>query len=201
MSLLRLQLTRSTFAVPRPTLLRTFITTPPRLAAESHSTPAKTTAFQSLQPELKAAMRAKDKPRLTTLRALLAEITNASKTAKPIENDVTLYALLAKQIKASNGAIEEFANAKREDLVEKERAQLSVLEELKGKIEVVGEGEIESAVRDVLKQVQEANEKQGKPKGDVNVGAVMGRVMGRLHGPVDADAVKSKVAEIAGQSG
>jgi uncharacterized protein YqeY len=198
MSLLRLHLTRSIFAFTRPTLFRTFITTPPRLSADSKPAPA-TTTFQSLQSELKNAMRAKDKPRLTTIRALLAEITNASKTAKPIENDATLFALLSKQVKASNSAIEEFEKAKREDLVEKERAQLSVLEELKGKIKVVDEQEIESVVRDVLKQVQEANEKQGKTNADVNVGAVMGRVMGRLGGPVDADAVKSKVAEIVGQ--
>jgi uncharacterized protein YqeY len=174
--------------MPRPTLLRTFVTTAPRLSADGKPAPA-TTTFQSLQSELKNAMRAKDKPRLSTIRALLAEITNASKTAKPIENDTTLYALLAKQIKASNSAVEEFEKAKREDLVEKERAQLSVLEELQGKIAVVSDEEIESAVREVLKQVQE------KSKGDVNAGAVMGRVMGRLHGPVDADAVRTKVEE------
>jgi uncharacterized protein YqeY len=188
MSLFRLQFPRSSLAMPRPTLLRTFVTTSPRLSADGKPAPA-TTTFQSLQSELKNAMRAKDKPRLSTIRALLAEITNASKTAKPIENDTTLYALLAKQIKASNSAVEEFEKAKREDLVEKERAQLSVLEELQGKIAVVSDEEIESAVREVLKQVQE------KSKGDVNAGAVMGRVMGRLHGPVDADAVRTKVEE------
>jgi len=197
MSLLRLHIMRSTLTTPRPTLLRTFLTTAPRLSADSKPTPA-TTTFQSLQSELKNAMRAKDKPRLSTLRALLAEITNASKTAKPIENDASLYALLSKHVKASNSALEEFEKAKREDLVEKERAQLSVLEELKGKIQVVGEEEIESVVRDVVKQLQEANEKQAK-KADVNVGAVMGRAVGRLVGPVDMDAVKSKVAEIVGQ--
>jgi uncharacterized protein YqeY len=188
MSLFRLQFPRSSLAMPRPTLLRTFVTTAPRLSADGKPASA-TTTFQSLQSELKNAMRAKDKPRLSTIRALLAEITNASKTAKPIENDTTLYALLAKQIKASNSAVEEFEKAKREDLVEKERAQLSVLEELQGKIAVVSDEEIESAVREVLKQVQENS------KGDVNAGAVMGRVMGRLHGPVDADAVRTKVEE------
>ncbi|KAF2684342.1 GatB/YqeY domain-containing protein [Lentithecium fluviatile CBS 122367] len=197
MSLLRLHLTRSTFATPRP-LVRTFLTTP-RLSTDSTPRQDATTTITSLQSELKTAMRAKDKPRLTTLRSLLAEITNASKTAKTIENDSHLYLLLTRQIKASKTALEEFEKAKRVDLMEKEKAQLIVLEELKGRIAVLGEDEIESTVRAVLKGLQEANQKQGKAKGGFDVGAVVGRTMGRLSGPVDVEVVHRKATEIIGQ--
>jgi uncharacterized protein YqeY len=143
-------------------------------------------------------MRAKDKPRLSTIRSLLAEITNASKTAKPIETDVHLYGLLARHIKAANTALEEFEKAERSDLVEKEQAQLTVLEELKGRIEVVGEEEIEIVVKKTLKQLQEASEKQGK-KVEINVGSVTGKAMGTLGlsgKPVDVDVVRRKAEEM-----
>src|SRR5262245_51749597 len=120
MSFVRLHLARPSGSCSRPALLRrAFLATPRR--GQDGSTP--TVVLSTLQPDLKTALRSKDKPRLAVLRALLAEITNASKTAKPIATDSHFYTLLARQIKSSNAAIEEFAAAKREDLVEKERGQ------------------------------------------------------------------------------
>jgi uncharacterized protein YqeY len=199
MSLFRLNLTRSTWASPRPVLVRTFVTTR-CLCSDSNLTPTATT-LTSLQAELKYAMRAKDKPRLNAIRSLLAEITNASKTTKPVETDANLYSLLSRQIKAANTALEDFEKAKRSDLIGKEQAQLAVLEELRGRIEVVGEQQVESVVRGVLNQLEEANKKQDR-SADVNFGAVFGRVMksfGTSGKPVDADVVQRKVNEVLAQ--
>lgn len=191
MSLLRLQLTRAALAPPRLLLRRSFLATCP---LSSDSQPPASTTLRSLQTELKNAMRAKDKPRLTAIRAVLAEITNASKTAKPVDSDAHLYTLLLKQIKASNAAIDEFDKAEREDLVSKEKAQLSVLEELKGRITVVGEADVESAVRAAVEALR------SKGNGTVNPGAVVGVAMGKLSsaGPVDVQMVKAKADELAG---
>lgn len=158
----------------------------------SDAQPSATATLQSLQPELKNAMRAKDKPRLTALRAILAEITNASKTAKPVENDAALYTLLQRQIKAAHTAIDEFDKAKREDLVDKEKVQLAVLEELKGRIRVVGKADVESAVKEVVEALR------AKGDGKVNAGAVIGMVMAKLNkaGPVDGEVVRAKVNEV-----
>lgn len=147
------------------------------------------TVLSTLQPDLKAALRSKDKPRLTVLRSLLAEITNASKTPKPIDTDSHFYNLLQKQIKSSNAAVDEFAAASREDLVDKERSQLKVLEEYAARIPTVAEDEVEAVVREVVQQLGDK----------AKVGSVMGRALGKMGGrPVDAEMVKRKVEEIVG---
>src|SRR3954471_6261859 len=64
--------------------------------------------LSKLRTDLKSAMRAKDTARLSVLRSLLADITNASKTSSPITNDVALLALLRKRISASQTATDEF---------------------------------------------------------------------------------------------
>ncbi|OAA59561.1 hypothetical protein SPI_05759 [Niveomyces insectorum RCEF 264] len=93
----------------------TTATTPPLLA--------------KLKGDLKAAMKAKDAPRLTVLRTILAATLNASKTAQPIRTDAQLVALLRKTARASQEAAAEFRGADRADLAEKEEAQIRVLEE------------------------------------------------------------------------
>ncbi|KAJ4291852.1 hypothetical protein N0V90_009748 [Kalmusia sp. IMI 367209] len=179
MSLLRLTYRRN--------VLRAFHTT--RLLLSESTNAQHSSVLSTLQPELKTALRSKDKPRLTVLRSLLAEITNASKTSKPIATDASLFSLLSKQIKASQAAVEEFEKAKRDDLVEKERSQLSVLEGLLNKIEKVDDGEIREAVAEVVKE----------GKGN-NVGAVIGKTMGKFGGrPVDAEAVRRIVGEVLGE--
>lgn len=170
----------------RSTFRRTFCTTRSLLSDASATKPS---VVSSLQTELKAALRSKDKPRLNALRALMAEITNASKTTKPIDNDASLFTLLSKQIKASQTAVEEFEKAKRDDLVEKERSTLNVFEDLSGKIDKVGESEI----REIVTEVANAGAK--------NVGMAMGKTMGKLSGrPVDSELVKKIVEEVVGGS-
>ncbi|KAF1980143.1 altered inheritance of mitochondria protein 41, mitochondrial [Bimuria novae-zelandiae CBS 107.79] len=177
-----LRLARATLSLRHSLLRRTFLTTRP-LFTDSP------TVLSTFQPELKLAMRAKDKPRLTVLRALLAEITNASKTPKPVSNDAALFSLLSKQIKASQGALQEFEAAKREDLVEKERGQLSILEGYLAQIETVKEVEIRAMAEEAVGGMQGAK-----------AGQVMGKVMGKISGrPVDSDVVKKIVEEVVAQ--
>lgn len=143
-----------------------------------------------LQADLKNAMRSKNKPALNTIRALQAEIINASKTAKPITTDGALYSLIQKQIKSSSASIEEFRNAKRDDLVEKEQAQLDVLKGYAGEIPTVGESEIDALVKSVL---------EGLEEGKRSAGSVMGKVMSSIKGrPVDLEYVTKKIQEAIG---
>lgn len=167
-------------AFRQPFLRRTFLATRPLFHAD--------TVVKSLKSELMAAMRAKDKPRLTVLRALLADITNASKTTKPVDDDAALYSLLTKQIKASSAAVEEFAHAKRDDLVEKERGQMTILRGFLEQIEIVPE----ETVR------QFAEEAVAETEGEVKSGALMGKVMKKLEGkPADMAMVRRVLEEVA----
>lgn len=80
--------------------------------------------------------------RLAVLRSVLAEVTNAAKTSNPMKTDVQMLGLLRKRTQSAKEAISEFQNAKRDDLAEKEQAQVSVLEEYASTVKTMGEDEI-----------------------------------------------------------
>ncbi|KAJ4363077.1 Altered inheritance of mitochondria protein 41 mitochondrial [Neocucurbitaria cava] len=168
----------------RPLCLRTAV----RFSSTSTS---EAIILPRLQSDLKNAMRAKNKPALNTIRALQAEIINASKTAKPITTDGAFYSLVQKQIKASNTAIGEFQAAKRDDLVAKEQEQLDVLQKYADEIPKVAESEIDDMIEKVVAGLEE---------GKRSFGAVMGKVMGAISGrPHDVEYVTKKIQETVGK--
>ncbi|TVY52847.1 Altered inheritance of mitochondria protein, partial [Lachnellula suecica] len=95
-------------------------------------------------------MRAKDTARLSVLRSLLSSTLNASKTSSPINTDLQMLSLLRKSSAQGKTASEEFRKNGREDLAAKEEAQVGILEEYAGGVEVVGEGEIRGVVEGVV---------------------------------------------------
>lgn len=128
--------------------------------------------YQTYPPprtDLKTAMRAKDAPRLTVLRALLASTLNASKTSTPITTDLALRALILKHLSSSRAAVEDFQKANRADLIAKEESQISILEEYSGGVEMMPESE----VRDVVRALVGSMKKEG---GKLSVGDVSRRV-------------------------
>ena len=110
-----------------------------------------------LKGDLKAAMKAKDAPRLSVLRSVLSATLNASKTAQPIDTDAKLVGLLRKSARAAQDAVEEFKSAGRSDLVEKEEAQIRVLEAYvqDSGITIVSHVELHAAVEHVLGELKE----------------------------------------------
>ena len=87
---------------------------------------------------------------MNAIRATLSEVTNAAKGATPIKTDVQLLALLRKKATASKNAANMFRDAQREDLQEKELAQVAVMEEYASGVETVGEQEITAAIAEVV---------------------------------------------------
>lgn len=127
-------------------------------------------------------MKAKDTNRLNVLRGLLADTTNLAKTSTPVQTDLQVLALLRKRAAASRSAAEEFSNANRDDLREKEEAQITVLEEYAGGVETVGVEEVERVVRQGVERLKAEG-------GKVDIGSLRKAVMGEggaLHGrPVE----------------
>jgi len=112
------------------TPFRPSLTAPLLRRAYSSDAPVATPPFlATLKGDLKTAMRAKDTPRLSVLRAVLAAVLNASKTDSPIQTDAQLVRLLRKTEATSQAAMDDFKAAKRQDLVDKEQAQVGVLQE------------------------------------------------------------------------
>lgn len=137
----------------------------------SASTPSAPPLLPRLREDLKTAMRTKDTSRLAVLRAIIADITNSTKTQSPILDDISLLSLLKKRISASRAAVEEFCQADRKDLVAKEEEQLRILEEYASKIRTMDAGEI----RDLVIKLAESLRSDSK---QLAVGDVMKRAFG-----------------------
>ena len=78
--------------------------------------------------DMKSAMRAKDAPRLSTIRMLLAACKQREVDERIELDDAAVIGLVDKLIKQRKDSIAAFAQAARTDLVDKETAELLVLQ-------------------------------------------------------------------------
>ena len=81
-----------------------------------------------IKEDVKTAMRAKDKHRLGTLRLLLAAIPRKEVDERITLDDAQVLSVLEKTIKQSRDAHEQFVKGDRQDLAEKELADIAVWE-------------------------------------------------------------------------
>lgn len=127
--------------------------------------------------------------RLSVLRGLFAETTNAAKTSSPIKTDIQLLGLLRKRAAASKAAAEEFASANRDDLRQKELSQAAIMDEYASSVETTHESEIIEAIQEVL----------GKLRTD-GISANTGRVLKELLRPggllAEKPVEKAEVAKL-----
>jgi len=130
-----------------------------------------------------------DSNRLNVLRNVISEISNASKTSSPIHTDLQLLSILRKKAGASKLAAQSFDEADRNDLKQKQEAELAVLDEYAGRVTVMSREEVELVVDEAINAVRAANAK-------INQGMVMKELLraeGKLYNkPVD----KAQVSEI-----
>src|SRR3972149_9690564 len=90
--------------------------------------------LDQLRQTLSQSLKAGDSVRVETLRFLLSDVTNSAiaKYGSAGESSLTdedILAVIRKQVKTHHESIDAFSKGKREDLVDKESAQLSILEE------------------------------------------------------------------------
>jgi uncharacterized protein YqeY len=78
--------------------------------------------------DMKTAMRAKDSARLGTIRLLLAAIKQKEVDERITLDDAQVVGVLDKLVKQRKDSITAFAQAGRTDLVDKETAEMQVLE-------------------------------------------------------------------------
>lgn len=80
-----------------------------------------------LADDIKSAMRAKDALQLTTLRLVSAAIKQKEVDDRIELDDAAVVAVIEKMVKQRKDAIEQFAAGGRQDLVDKESAELQIL--------------------------------------------------------------------------
>ena len=143
-----------------------------------------------LADDLKQAMKTRDKPRVETLRMLRAAIKNAEiAQQKPLE-DPDVLAVIAKGAKQHRESIAEFQKGNRQDLADKEEAELSIL--LEYLPQQMSRDEIIAAARQVVEEVG--------ARGPGDKGKVMQKLMPQLKGKAEGRDINEVVTELLGGS-
>jgi Uncharacterized conserved protein len=138
----------------------------------------------SISTDIAAAMKAKDPARLSALRMLKAAVMNKGVEKGRDLDDAEVLQVVASLVKQRRESIEQFANAGRTDLVEKETAELSVLNQYLPP--AASAEEIEAAVAAAIAETGAASPK--------DMGKVMKAVMPKLAGKnADGRAVNETV--------
>lgn len=85
--------------------------------------------FQSLEQDMTAALKAQQKPRLDALRFLVSQLRNLKIDLGRDPSDEEVRKTLASEARRRRESIDAYQKGGRQDLVEKEKYQLSIIEE------------------------------------------------------------------------
>jgi uncharacterized protein YqeY len=133
--------------------------------------------------DMKTAMRAKDADRLGTIRMLLAAIKQKEVDEQITVDDVMVVGLVDKLIKQRKDSIAAYEKADRQDLADKEAAEITVLQ---GYLpQRMSTEEIALAVKQIVADVGAS--------GPGDMGKVMGAVKQQLAGKADMGQVSAAV--------
>ena len=139
--------------------------------------------------DMKAAMRARETARLSTIRLLLAAIKQREVDERIELTDPDVLSIIDKMIKQRRDSIVQFEAGKREDLAAAERAEVAVLGAYLPK--QMSETEIDAAVAEAIAATGAA--------GPAGIGKVMALVKPKLAGRADMAVVASRIkAKLAG---
>ena len=84
--------------------------------------------IDQLKEEQKLAMKAKDKPRLGTIRLALSAIKQREVDERITLSDDDIIAILVKMVKQRRDSVAQFESANRQDLADTEKTEITVLE-------------------------------------------------------------------------
>src|SRR4026207_1809791 len=128
---------------------------------------------EKIAADLTAAMKAKDAPRLSALRMLKAAVMNKGMAEKGRDlEDAEVLQVVSSLVKQRRDSIEQFSQAGRTDLVDKETAEVAVVEDARPPAATADK--IEAAVVAAIAETGAASPK--------DIGKVMKAVMPKLAG-------------------
>jgi hypothetical protein len=141
------------------------------------------TIREKLSADLKQAMMAKDETRMLAIRSMLTELKNerVKKMKDLVESDE--LAVLQRCAKMRKDSIEQFTGGGRMDLVEKEAAELKIIESYLPA--QMSDADIEAIIQKVIKEAGAVGKR--------DMGKVMKSVMEQCKGRADGNKVKDIV--------
>ncbi len=140
---------------------------------------------ERITEDMKAAMRAKEAARLLTIRGLLAAMKQKEVDERIELDDAAVIGIVDKLIKQRKDSITQFGAGGRTDLVDKETAELQVLEAYLP--QRMSAEEIAAAVAAIVAELGAT--------GPGDMGKVMGAVKAKLAGKADMGQVSAAVKQ------
>lgn len=138
---------------------------------------------EKISSEMVSATKAKDKIRLSTIRMIKSALHNKEIELKGELSEADLLQMLSSIVKQRKDSIEQFRKGGRAELVEKEEAELKVVQEFMP--EQMSEEKIEAEIEKAIEELSAASIKE--------MGKVMKVLMPRLTGRADGKMVSEKV--------
>ena len=146
---------------------------------------------QQLNDALKAAMKAQDKRRVSTLRLILAALKDRDIAARSGDNgdgisETDILGMLQTMIRQRQDATEQFKQGGRKDLADKEQEEIAVIQDFLP--DQLDEGEVGEACREVVAELEAGGLK--------DMGRVMGELKSRYTGRMDFSKASVAVKEL-----
>lgn len=143
------------------------------------------TIKQRITDDMKNAMRNKNKDRLATIRLAMAAFKQIEVDERKELTDQDVLAILDKMVKQRRESIKQYQAGNREDLAEKEQAEIAVLQDYLP--QPLSETEITALIEEAM-QATGASSMQ-------EMGKVMGQLKPKLQGRADMGAVSQLIKQ------
>ncbi|MES9946858.1 MAG: glutamyl-tRNA amidotransferase [gamma proteobacterium symbiont of Ctena orbiculata] len=140
---------------------------------------------QQILDDVKAAMKAKDKARLGTLRLITAAIKQREVDERIELDDTQVLAILEKMIKQRRDSIKQYEDAGRQELAEQEKSEIAIIEAYMP--EGLSDEEITAMIEQAITQSNAAGMK--------DMGKVMGLLKPQMQGRADMGKVSGLVKQ------
>lgn len=145
---------------------------------------------EKISQDYVTAMKARDNLRSATLNFLRAQIKNVRIEKREVTvSDADVIAVIKKQIKQRQDSIEQYTKGGRQDLADKETAELNILKDYLPK--ELSEEHIRAIIAETLNETQAASVK--------DMGKVMKGVMDKVAGNADNKKVSDLVRQALAQ--
>jgi uncharacterized protein len=138
---------------------------------------------ERIQQDMKDAMRAADKPRLGTIRLILAAIKQIEVDERKDLDDTGITIVLDRMVKQRRESISQFEKAGRTDLVDQEAAELAIIQTYLP--EPLSESELNALINEAMAQTGASSIK--------DMGKVMALLKPKLQGRADMGAVSAMI--------
>jgi uncharacterized protein YqeY len=143
------------------------------------------TLKQRLQQDMKAAMRARESERLGTIRLIMAAIKQQEVDERIELDDQQVIDVLTRMVKQRRDSLDQYQQAGRQDLADKETAELALIE---GYLPpALDDAELNDIIADVI-----AATGAESPR---DMGKVMGQLKPRIQGRADMGKVSALVKD------